>query len=143
MTDFPQPTRTALQVALVDFLDCWDVRPSALVGHFSGEIAAAYCARALSKQSAWKIFYFHGTLASRVMQDNPGSMMSVGLSEEEIEPYITSVLEETMCDNLSVGCVNSSNSVTVTGNELCVDALKRILDEKRVFARKLDVLVAI
>jgi len=41
---YGQPLSTALQVALVDLLDSWGVIPTAVVGHSSGEIAAAYFA---------------------------------------------------------------------------------------------------
>lgn len=34
-----QPACTALQVALVDLLSSWGVKPSVVVGHSSGEIA--------------------------------------------------------------------------------------------------------
>ena len=142
MTDFSQPICTALQIALVDLLDSWGIRPSAVVGHSSGEIAAAYCARALSKHSAWKIAYYRGTLANQVRRDTPGAMMSVGLSEEDAEQYIAAVLKQTHFDDLTVGCVNSSSNVTVTGSDFCVDALKEILNEEGIFARKLDVPVA-
>lgn len=34
-----QPACTALQVALVDLLASWNIRPSVVTGHSSGEIA--------------------------------------------------------------------------------------------------------
>ena len=40
--EYSQPLCTALQVALVDLLAEWKVQPSVVVGHSSGEIAAAY-----------------------------------------------------------------------------------------------------
>ncbi|RYP60995.1 hypothetical protein DL771_010280 [Monosporascus sp. 5C6A] len=36
------------------------IRPSAVVGHSSGEIAAAYAGGHLTEQSAWKLAYFRG-----------------------------------------------------------------------------------
>jgi acyl transferase domain-containing protein len=47
-----QPLCTALQVALVDVLDAAGIKFSAVVGHSSGEIAAAYCAGYLSATDA-------------------------------------------------------------------------------------------
>lgn len=42
--EISQPICTVLQVGLVDLLRSWGVTPSKVVGHSSGEIAAAYCA---------------------------------------------------------------------------------------------------
>ena len=39
--DFAQPICTALQIALIDLLQNWGIRASAVIGHSSGEIAAA------------------------------------------------------------------------------------------------------
>lgn len=38
---YGQPLCTALQIALVDLLESWDISPAAVIGHSSGEIAAA------------------------------------------------------------------------------------------------------
>jgi len=38
---YSQPLCTALQIALIDLLEEFGVKPSAVVGHSSGEIAAA------------------------------------------------------------------------------------------------------
>ncbi len=40
--DYSQPICTALQIALVDLLRTFNLLPSAVIGHSSGEIAAAY-----------------------------------------------------------------------------------------------------
>jgi acyl transferase domain-containing protein len=39
---FGQPLCTALQLALTDLLSSWNIVPAAVIGHSSGEIAAAY-----------------------------------------------------------------------------------------------------
>ena len=65
--------------------------------------------------------------------------MAVALSEEEITPYIT---ESIYKGEVIVGCVNSPISVTLSGTEAAVDAIKEIMDRKRIFARKLTVNVA-
>lgn len=39
---YSQPLSTAIQIALVDLLASFGVTPKAVVGHSSGEIAAAY-----------------------------------------------------------------------------------------------------
>lgn len=42
--EISQPICTVLQIGLVDLLRSWGVTPRKVVGHSSGEIAAAYCA---------------------------------------------------------------------------------------------------
>lgn len=42
--EISQPICTVLQIGLVDLLRSWGVTPKKVVGHSSGEIAAAYCA---------------------------------------------------------------------------------------------------
>jgi acyl transferase domain-containing protein len=51
-SDISQPACTALQIALVDLLESLDIRPQAVLGHSSGEMAAAYAAGALPHKSA-------------------------------------------------------------------------------------------
>lgn len=123
-------------------LASWNVRPQAVVGHSSGEIAAAYCAGGLSNQSAWAVAYFRGLLASRLAKESSprsGSMMAVALSEEDIIPYLSDV---NVKGYITVGCVNSSSNITVSGSVEAVDALKDLLDDQKIFARKLAVNVA-
>lgn len=58
--EFSQPLCTALQVALVDLVAAWKVTAGAVVGHSSGEIAAAYAAKAVSAEDAWRLAYYRG-----------------------------------------------------------------------------------
>jgi acyl transferase domain-containing protein len=50
--EISQPATTAIQIALVDLLESFSIRPSRVVGHSSGEIAAAYAADALDRDTA-------------------------------------------------------------------------------------------
>lgn len=52
------PCCAVLQIALVDHLVSWNILPSRVVGHSSGEIAAAYAAGKLGRQAAWKAAYW-------------------------------------------------------------------------------------
>jgi acyl transferase domain-containing protein len=61
---YSQPICAALQIALVDLLDSWGVRPSAVVGHSSGEISAAYAVGGLSKESALRVAYYRGFVSA-------------------------------------------------------------------------------
>ncbi|KAL9045279.1 MAG: hypothetical protein Q9214_001655, partial [Letrouitia sp. 1 TL-2023] len=139
-----QPICTAVQIALVDLLASWRISPRAVLGHSSGEIAAAYCAYSLSHESAIKVAFYRGTVAAQVASSTTrhGGMMSVGLSMEAIMPSIDATNRLSESESIAIGCINSPNNVTVTGDRGAIDSLKKIMDEKGIFARKLPVNVA-
>lgn len=56
--EFSQPLCTALQLGLVDTLAFVGITPAAVVGHSSGEIAAAYTAGALTAEAAIPLLSF-------------------------------------------------------------------------------------
>jgi acyl transferase domain-containing protein len=139
-----QLSTTALQIALVDLLKSWNVIPESVVGHSSGEIAAAFCVGAISRESAWTIAYYRGLVSAQAASLRGryrGGMMSVALSESHLATYMEKLGPE-LAGGVQVGCVNSPQNVTITGSEHSIDALKAILDDEQVFTRKLTVPVA-
>ncbi|KAI0445140.1 hypothetical protein F4803DRAFT_509526 [Xylaria telfairii] len=138
-----QPICTALQVALIDLLESWNIRPWGVVGHSSGEIAAAFCIGAISKESAWRIAYFRGTLAARLVTPDPllrGTMMAVQLSETDVQAFIDQLPRGSQ--SICIGCVNSPANTTVTGHEKLLDDLQKLLSQRGILNRKLRVPVA-
>ncbi|KAH6851192.1 PKS01 highly reducing polyketide synthase [Chaetomium sp. MPI-CAGE-AT-0009] len=153
-----QPLCTVLQVAVVDML-CgrrdggggeggggleggWGLRPAAVVGHSSGEMAAAYCAGALTREEAWRVAYYRGVAAARLgeMEGAPkGAMMAVGAGPEEVGGWIR---EGGFAGKVWVACENAPASVTVSGDADAVERLEEVLKERGVFARRLRVDVA-
>nr|APX43995.1 polyketide synthase [Pestalotiopsis microspora] len=142
--EFSQTLCTVLQVALVNLLRRFNVQPSAVVGHSSGEIAAAYCAGYITQQSAWKLAYFRGLCSAKMERHSgsKGAMISVALSEQEAGALISSFNKQSHSFGLAIACINSPQNVTISGEELLIDELKILLDERQVFARKLRVPVA-
>ncbi|KAH7398011.1 putative polyketide synthase [Cadophora sp. MPI-SDFR-AT-0126] len=133
-----QPLCTALQIALVDLLISWNVKPASVTGHSSGEIAAAYAAGVLTQESALTIAYFRGVVSSQVKDVKglkPGAMMAVGLSSAETQVLISDLKE----GRVNVACVNSTSSVTVSGDATAIDALEEVVKAKGAFVRKLAV----
>ncbi|KAI0147403.1 reducing type I polyketide synthase 10 [Xylariaceae sp. FL1272] len=127
-----QPCCTAIQIALVRLLESWDVSPDTTVGHSSGEIAAAFAAGHVSAAEAIVIAYYRGYCAARNTQK--GAMMAVGLSETAANNEISSAGME---EKIRVGCVNSPDGVTVSGDDDQIDLLLKHLQHKGIFARKL------
>ncbi|KAF2490386.1 reducing type I polyketide synthase [Lophium mytilinum] len=139
--EYSQPISTALQVALVDTLRSFDIYPNVVVGHSSGEIAAAYCSGALSAESAWKLAYFRGYHSALLSRSGKirGGMMAVGLSKEDVLVSLDRVAEQTGEHMLTVACINSPKSVTISGRSDHIDLLETMLLESKVFAHKLKV----
>ncbi|KAJ4371953.1 hypothetical protein N0V83_003726 [Neocucurbitaria cava] len=136
LAEFSQALCTVLQVALVDLLQTWGIRPTAVAGHSSGEIGAAYAMGALTREDAWRVAYYRGILSSEMKKNNPdldGSMMAAGLSQEKAEEWIAKVTK----GELVVACINSPTSVTISGDTSGIDELLAMLQEAGVFARKL------
>ena len=134
---YSQPLCTVVQVALIQLLRSWNIHPRAVVGHSSGEIAAAYCMGALSLESAWKLAYQRGQV-SKLLEAGSGAMMSVGIGVNEANAYLDRVTQ----GKAVVACINSPASVTVSGDVCALDQLEGILKTEGVFARRLKVEVA-
>lgn len=142
--EYSQSICMAVQIAIVDLLASFAMRPSAVVGHSSGEIAAAYCCGAISRQSAWRIAYYRGLFAAALVRsDRPcGAMVSVKLSETEARTYISRVKVEAGRNGLVVACINSHQNITISGEEDQIREIISILEKDKVSVRRLLVDVA-
>ncbi|KAM7195035.1 ketoacyl-synt domain containing protein [Rhypophila sp. PSN 637] len=151
--DYSQPICTALQLGLVDLLRSFGVTPQKVVGHSSGEIAAAYSIGSLTQASALKIAYFRGKVVAGLSSSESGcrpkgAMLAVGLSEFEAGSLVTSFLSDKIrhdpvaAESVVTACINSPSSVTLAGDEDTIDAINTFLDDRGIFARKLRVSVA-
>ncbi|KAM4060705.1 KR domain-containing protein [Hirsutella rhossiliensis] len=137
-----QPCCTAIQIALIDLLKSWGIRPTVACGHSSGEIAAANAAGILSAEDCLKVAYFRGRSMKLFKEQNPnlrGCMLAVGLSAREAREYID---EDSTSGRVVIACVNSPHSVTLSGDALALDNLQERLAAGEVFHRKLAVDVA-
>ena len=132
--EFSQPLVTALQLVILETLTTWGIRPKSVVGHSSGEIAAACAAGYLTPEEAIKIAYFRGQAASNC-QDNskdPVGMLAVGLGPEAVQRYIFESK-----DPVRIGCYNSPESVTLSGRVSELETIKNRLQQDHHFARML------
>lgn len=130
-----QPVCTAVQIALVDLLFKWGITPKAVIGHSSGEIAAAYASGRLTSTQAIIVAYYRGYVVGKCKSEIPGAMMAVSLSKEQAE---TEIDQLGLTGSILVACVNSNESVTISGDESSIDALWHSLTHRGIFARKLN-----
>jgi acyl transferase domain-containing protein len=134
--EFSQPCTTALQIALIDLLSFYGIRPAAVIGHSSGEIAAAYAAQAITAADGIKIAYYRGKVFSQSSHSDTsleGGMAAVGLGVEQVTPYLK--------PGVRVGCENSPESTTLTGDKKVMQEVLGAIEseEDGVFVRWLSV----
>ena len=132
--EFAQPLCTAIQIALVNLLASVGVKPASVVGHSSGEIAAAYAAEALTAAEAIIIAYYRGQVTKS--QTRLGGMAAIGLGKSEVTDYLKS--------QVVIACENSPESVTISGDADQVDAIVAEIksDHPDILARRLRVEMA-
>ncbi|KAJ5175582.1 uncharacterized protein N7482_001459 [Penicillium canariense] len=137
---FSFPLSVAVQIALTDLLVSWGLRPAATTGHSSGEIAAAYSAGALSHEQAVGISYLRGNLMGRFIEEShmQGGMIALGLGKEAA----TTLLQEVTSGMLSIACINSPSSVTVSGDIYAIEKLEALCEQRGVFNRRVKVKAA-
>ncbi|MFD9085815.1 amino acid adenylation domain-containing protein [Streptomyces prasinus] len=127
-----QPANFALQVGLAALWRSYGVRPDAVVGHSTGEIAAFYEAGVYSLEDAVRIAVHRSRLQHTLA--GTGGMLALGLSEEEAERRVRPY-GETVC----VAAVNSPTAVTLAGDTEALTELAGELRAEQVFAKRLDV----
>ncbi|KAJ5609196.1 type I iterative polyketide synthase [Penicillium herquei] len=133
------PICVALQIALVRLLESWGITPSATASHSSGEISAAFAVGALTHRQAMATAYFRATLVADETLRAPGSakgaMAAVGLGVDAVQPYLDKLTK----GKAVVACVNSPQSVTISGDEDAIDEITELCKQDDVFARRLKV----
>ncbi|KAI1810340.1 hypothetical protein GGS20DRAFT_589632 [Poronia punctata] len=130
------PLCTAVQLILVDLLHVANITFAAVVGHSSGEIAAAYAAGYISDSDAIYISYFRGFYShlARGGNDESGAMMAVGTDMADAEDLCAF---PELQGRLTVAAVNSSTSVTLSGDEDAVMLAKMAFEDEGKFTRML------
>lgn len=135
---YSQTLCTALQLGIVILLKSWGVSPIAVVGHSSGEIAAAYTAGLLSFEDAIVVAYYRGMFLNPSMLDasskRDGSMCAIGLCASDA----VCILEK-YGDRLQLAAVNSPGSCTLSGDTDAINEIERECVERLVFCRRLHV----
>ncbi|KAL3454153.1 polyketide synthase [Aspergillus insuetus] len=112
--ELAQPLCTALQIGLCNVLADKNIAPDSVIGHSSGEIAAAYAAGAISASCAIIVAFYRGQLAAT--QANLGAMAAVSLPEDQAREYL-------QC-GVVIACFNSPGNVTLSGDK---DAMHDVL----------------
>ena len=126
-----QPVIFALQMALTAVWRAWGIRPSAVVGHSVGEIAAACVAGAISPDEAVDILSARGRLLQRLT--GRGRMALAWLTPEAAAPDLEGR------DRVVVAAHNTPDSVVISGDTADVEALLEEWSRRGIRTRALPV----
>ncbi|MER6993179.1 amino acid adenylation domain-containing protein [Saccharopolyspora hirsuta] len=129
-----QPANFAVQVALAALWRHHGVRPDAIVGHSTGEVAAFYEAGVYDLADAVRIIVHRSRLQQKLV--GTGTMLAVSLSEAEAQRQV-----QRFGDRVSVAAINAPAACTLAGDEDALAALADELREEQVFAKFLAVRV--
>ena len=137
--EFSQPLVTALQLVILAVLNDWNLLPDGVVGHSSGEIAAAAAAGYITSEEAIKIAYFRGRAAIDLQMETEANlgMLAIGLGCGEVQTYLTDVY-----GHVQIACINSPHSTTLSGRIIQLETIRAKLQADGHFARLLEVNLA-
>lgn len=134
-----QPLCTAIQIVMVELLRQANIHLTAVVGHSSGEIAAAYGAGFLTARDAIYIAYYRGLHCRHAASPNgeiKGAMLAVGTSMEDALQLCE---DDEFAGRINLAASNSSSSVTISGDEDAIEELEFVLEDEQKFHRRLRV----
>lgn len=126
-TSVSQPLLFVIEYALARLWIEWGIRPSAMVGYSLGEYVAACLAGVISLEDSLKLV----AERSRMIESlPPGSLLAVGLSEENLLPLLG--------DELSMMAVNGPEQCVVSGPPDAIETLQSGLDSMGIAYRRLQ-----
>lgn len=133
--DVIQPTLLSIEIALATLWRAWGVEPSAVIGHSMGEVAAAFCAGALTLDEAMCVICRRSGLLRRT--SGQGAMAVVELSIEEAQQALAGYE-----DRLSIAVSNSLRSTVLSGEPAALHEVIETFQQQDVFCRLVKVDVA-
>ena len=108
----------------------WGLKPDSMIGHSTGEYAAACVAEVFSLEDALRLVCVRG----RLMQQQPGgAMTAVLLSEQGLLPLLESA------GSLSVAAINGPSTCVVSGPSSAMTDLESILSGREIPYRRLHI----
>ncbi|KAI1825867.1 hypothetical protein F4861DRAFT_500148 [Xylaria intraflava] len=124
-----QPLCTVIQILQIELLRASSIDFTAVLGHSSGEIAAAYAAGFISAEDAISIAYYRGICSdlSQGSDGQSGSMMAVQTSVEDAQDLLEF---PEFRDRASIAAINSENSLTLSGDQEAINLLKVIFEDE-------------
>ncbi len=130
-----QPVIFMIQCALVELFKTWGVYPDCVVGHSSGEVAAAYACGALSLAEATHLVFHRATLQQR--RAGSGRMLAIGLDRPGLEELLDALQipfqpENDRATQVEIACENAPASTVICGKETDLQPILEELDRRNL-----------
>jgi amino acid adenylation domain-containing protein/thioester reductase-like protein len=113
---YNQPALFALQAGLVEVWRAWGVLPNVVLGHSTGEYAAAYAAGGLSLESGLRLSLMRGRLMADLQ--HPGLMATVFAAAERVQPVL-----QPYRTAVSIAAYNAPENTVISGAQNAVQEL--------------------
>ncbi|MEP0344515.1 SDR family NAD(P)-dependent oxidoreductase [Rhodopirellula bahusiensis] len=138
-TSIAQPALFAIQVAQAAMWASVGVRPSLIIGHSVGEIAAAHLSGGLDFADACRVAIHRGRTMD--LATSRGAMIAVGLTEKEAERRIANLasVDPRMPESVAIAAVNGPASITLSGDSDAIERLATSIEDDGIFCRRLAV----
>ncbi len=130
--DIVQPALFATMVSLARLWEACGVRPSLLIGHSQGEVAAAHIAGALSLQDAARVIALRSQAMAKIA--GKGAMASLSLPVEQAGELLAPYGE-----SLSLAAINGPSTQAISGEPEAIAELIASCEAKDIRARPIAV----
>ena len=133
-TAWEQPALYALECALTALWSSVGVRPSVVLGHSVGELAAAQAAGVFSLEDGMRFAAARGTLLS---ETEPGAMAAVFATPARVASTVGELNESSDSVGLSISADNGTHQV-VSGPVAEIEAISKRFESEGVRVRRLN-----
>lgn len=131
-TRIAQPAIMALQIGLIHMYESLGIKPDGIVGHSVGEVAAAYCAGALTLEQAVEVIYHRSREQDKA--SNSGKMLATDLTYHEAVNRI-----EGLGNKVSVAAINGPKMTVLSGDSGPLEVISKALEQEERFGKFLQV----
>ncbi len=131
-TAYTQPVLFAIEYALFQLWQSWDIKPDVVMGHSIGEYVAATVAGVFSLEDGLKLIAHRG----RLMQQLPhgGEMVAVMASFEKVKQLIAPYREK-----VAIAAINGPESIVISGAAEAIRMVRKNLEAEGIKTKQLQV----
>ncbi|BAZ48614.1 erythronolide synthase [Nostoc sp. NIES-4103] len=122
-TVYTQPALFALEYALCQLWQSWDITPTWVMGHSLGEYVAACVAGVFSLEDGLKLVAMRSRLMNAVGQQ--GAMVTISASLTQVQQAI-----ELFKDRVAIAAINGANEIVISGeSEAVKEAITPLVEQ--------------